>query len=111
MAATEWRRDCVAAATLKPQPEHMLRASSWLPASGCSHFTSDSGDLGNAIQQYPAGCAVQRSPTASRISLAVQVTEETEEMRFNTALAAMMEFVNGGALSCLFAPFVPAAAS
>ncbi len=24
-----------------------------------------------------------------------QVTEETEEMRFNTAIAAMMEFVNG----------------
>jgi leucyl-tRNA synthetase len=24
-----------------------------------------------------------------------QVTEETEEMRFNTGLAAMMEFVNG----------------
>ena len=30
----------------------------------------------------------------------LQVTEETEEMRFNTALAAMMEFVNGGAHLC-----------
>lgn len=26
---------------------------------------------------------------------AVQVTEDTEEMRFNTAIAGMMEFVNG----------------
>ena len=25
----------------------------------------------------------------------VQVTEETEGMRFNTAIAAMMEFING----------------
>lgn len=33
-------------------------------------------------------------------ALVLQVTEETEEMRFNTALAAMMEFVNGGALFC-----------
>lgn len=35
------------------------------------------------------------SPTPLPPGLARQVTEETEEMRFNTAIAAMMEFVNG----------------
>ena len=42
----------------------------------------------------PAVC-----PPALLPACHLQVTEETEEMRFHTALAAMMEFVNGGAPS------------
>lgn len=42
----------------------------------------------------PAVC-----PPALLPACHLQVTEETEEMRFNTGLAAMMEFVNGGAPS------------
>ena len=33
--------------------------------------------------------------TEYQVPAALQVTEDTEEMRFNTAIAAMMEFVNG----------------
>lgn len=35
------------------------------------------------------------SPLAVLCCAVLQVSEETEEMRFNTAIAAMMEFVNG----------------
>lgn len=47
----------------------------------------------------PAAALTDAAPSAEQLRLLhatiKKVTEETEEMRFNTAIAAMMEFVNG----------------